>query len=292
MNPRPDVPEQAIQAFEKIHGLRVTIHDLSGSLAGAMDPSRGMHCHPLCRCVKAGKSEWKCAEFEVLRLRPELCHYPQGRYHVCHAGFVEWVLPVYHQLEFSWVLFAGVRTPGSSLVGIHRERLTRWPRSPWNPGVAQPAPVNAAEADLILEHLRQVAARLSSWIRQEPSTAAISPPSQPFHQADLTQKRTFIHRFIESRHRGPLKLKDLADRLAVTEDRATHLVRECCGDSFRNILVEARLKTARELIRFSSLPILEVALGSGFNEITHFNRLFRKRTGMTPRQFRASFLKT
>ena len=52
------------------------------------------------------------------------------------------------------------------------------------------------------------------------------------------------------------------------------------------MLVEARLKTARELLNFSSLPILEVALCSGFNEISHFNRLFRRRTGCTPGQYR------
>ena len=52
------------------------------------------------------------------------------------------------------------------------------------------------------------------------------------------------------------------------------------------MLVEARIKTAAELLRVSSLPILQVALSSGFPEISHFNRLFRRRMGCSPGQYR------
>jgi AraC-like DNA-binding protein len=282
-----EVPERAIQAFEKIHRLRVTVHDLRGTLTLAIGRDRFQHRDPLCKCVKAGGGERHCAGFEILRLRADIHAWPGGRYHVCHAGLLEWMTPVYDDLELEWVLFAGVRTPGPDLGAIHREPLTRWARPPWDARTRMPIPVGRAEADLILEHLLQVAARLREWAWQRNRQL---PPKQQHGEGVgnslLIRRRTLIRRYIESNHSNPIRLRDLAAELKVGEDRATHLIRECCGQTFREILIEARLKTARELLRLSSLPILEVALCSGFSEISHFNRIFRRRVGCAPNQYR------
>jgi transcriptional regulator GlxA family with amidase domain len=150
--------------------------------------------------------------------------------------------------------------------------------------------VGRDEAELVREHLLQLAARLGDWSRQRRGLGAgrqrglIAPGKDR-----LLARRTLIHRYIESNQSRPVRLRDLAALLEVGEDRATHLVRECCGETFRDILVEARLRTARELLRFSSLPVLEAALCCGFNEISHFNRIFRRRVGCTPGQYRRKF---
>jgi AraC-like DNA-binding protein len=282
-----DVPERTIQAFEKIHGLQVTIHDLRGSLSAAIGRDRSQHQHSLCRCVKAAGGDRRCATFEVLRLRANIHLFPEGRYHVCHAGLVEWMMPVCHNLELEWVLFAGVRTPGTGLLALHREPLTRWQRSPWDSRVTLPLPVDEAEAGLILEHLRQLAARLHSWAHENHRNLDSSAWKDTLTENNrVVRRRTLIRRYIESNQGRNIRLRDLATQLRVSEDRATHLVRECCGETFREMLIEARLKTAKELLRFSSLPVLQVALSSGFNEISHFNRLFRRRIGCAPNQYR------
>ena len=198
---------------------------------------------------------------------------------------VEWIAPVYNELELEWVLFAGVRTPGPGLSPACSEPPTRWQRSPWKTGTAMPPPVEDAEAKAILEHLLQLSARLRNWAHQGEPSHSVPPPRDNL----LTRRRTLIRRYLEKHHTEPVRLSELALQLGVTEDRATHLIRECCGQTFRDMLVEARLKTAKELLRFSSLPILEVALCSGFNEISHFNRLFRRSTGLAPRAYRNQF---
>jgi len=281
-----DVPERAIQAFEKIHQLRVTIHDLPGSLTSALTQPRFQHIHPICRCVKASGGEIHCATFEILRLRANLHTLPEGRYHVCHAGLVEWVVPVYNKLELEWVIFAGARLPGPQLQSAHREPLTRWQKPPWNPKTHPLPAVDETEAELILEHLRQLGARLHAWAHPGEAPPPRGQSLDPAPKNLMTRRRTLIRRYIEAHQTQEIRLKDMAAELGVSEDRATHLVRECCGQTFRDMLVEARLKTAKELLRLSSLPVLEVALCSGFNEISHFNRLFRRRTGLTPGQYR------
>ncbi len=154
-----EVPERAILAFEKTHALVVTVHDFRNSLAPFIRSDRYRHQHPLCRCVKEAGGEWNCMNFEVIKLRASIHQHPGGRYHVCHAGLVEWMMPVYDGLELAWVIFAGARMPGPGLGEVHREILTRWTHSPWNEKMPLPAPVDRDEADLLLEHLAQLAAR-------------------------------------------------------------------------------------------------------------------------------------
>jgi len=286
-----EAPERAIQAFEKIHQLQVTIHDLGGTLGPAIIRDRFQHQHSLCKCVKANGGEHRCATFEIVHVRANIRAYPDGRYHVCHSGLVEWMAPVFDDFELEWVLFAGVRLPGPDLGSIHRELPTLWQRVPWERSTPLPPSVGKEEADLILEHLLQLAARLRTWAGKRRLPPHRHPVEEEVNHR-LIQRRTMIRSYIETNQSHPIRLRDLARQLAVSEDRATHLVRECCGETFRDMLIEARLKTAKELLRLSSLSILEVALCSGFNEITHFNRLFRRRAGCTPSQYRRRALQS
>lgn len=69
--------------------------------------------------------------------------------------------------------------------------------------------------------------------------------------------------------------------------RYLHKVLEEHGRSFGRILLDQRLeRCAKDLS--SGLPTLisDVALRWGFNDISHFNKSFRHRFGMTPRAFR------
>jgi transcriptional regulator GlxA family with amidase domain len=47
-----------------------------------------------------------------------------------------------------------------------------------------------------------------------------------------------------------------------------------------------RLRTAASLLRETSMSILDVCLASGFQDLSHFHRFFRKRFGATPLRYR------
>lgn len=62
------------------------------------------------------------------------------------------------------------------------------------------------------------------------------------------------------------------------------------GQSFSQLVQEARLDLARRLLTnpcHDDTAISEVAMTSGFGDLSHFNRSFRRRFGMTPREARA-----
>jgi len=51
-------------------------------------------------------------------------------------------------------------------------------------------------------------------------------------------------------------------------------------------LIRLRVKMAAIILRDTDLPISEIAYRVGFNDITHFGRMFRKRVGYSPSEYR------
>jgi AraC-like DNA-binding protein len=61
------------------------------------------------------------------------------------------------------------------------------------------------------------------------------------------------------------------------------------GNTFIDSLTEIRLGHASRNLIESSSSVAEVAYHCGFNNISNFNRIFKKKKGCTPREFRDSF---
>jgi AraC-like DNA-binding protein len=278
------VPELAIVAFERLSGLTVTVHDLEGRLWPFLPPERLMHHAPLCAIVKSGPFGHACIDFSVTQLRQQIGGQRAGRIQVCHAGLIEWVVPVFQQGtdELRWLFFAGQRTAGRLKQAI-RDGRSPTPRQ-WPASAKLPPPVDDDEAGMILESLRQLAARLSDWMAQfddrSPTPAADAPPQ------DLPARRAWILRFIRLSHVEPIRLADIAERLSLSEGRAGHLIREACGKTFVELVNEARVRTAAALLRHSDLPVAQVALRAGWGDVSRFHRVFRAHTGTTPMKYR------
>lgn len=67
------------------------------------------------------------------------------------------------------------------------------------------------------------------------------------------------------------------------------LVRET-GLSLKNYVIELRIRKASELLKYSNKSIGEIGEFCGYNSAVFFSRQFREKTGMTPMQFRNSYL--
>lgn len=280
------VPEQALRAFERLTGLNATVHDLAGTLVPFLPPERFIHTHPLCTAVKVCHAA-ACVDFGVHRMNREIADQPDGRVQVCFAGLVEFVVPVFMKKTLAWVLFAGPRTPGKRLHRAVRDTQPPPRPKPWPKSAKLPAPVDDDEAQAILEQLRQLAARLRLWaLDLEWSGAPVPSPKAYAFPDDFAQRRAAVRRFVHHRHAAPVKLADLAEFLKLSESRAAHAVKEVTGQTFVALLTEARLRSAAGLLRHTSLAVPDVALRSGFNDLSHFHRAFKKRFATTPHRYR------
>jgi AraC-like DNA-binding protein len=87
-----------------------------------------------------------------------------------------------------------------------------------------------------------------------------------------------------------LSLAQIASRQHVTP-RYVQALFEDEGRTFSTYLLDQRLEQVHQMLRDpsrSSSPISSIALDAGFGDISHFNRAFRRRYGMTPRDVRAA----
>lgn len=64
------------------------------------------------------------------------------------------------------------------------------------------------------------------------------------------------------------------------------------GSSCTEFIIQVRLNKACELLVNSSKPIVEIAKGIGFNNLSNFNRQFKQYYDMTPSHYRKQYTKT
>jgi AraC-like DNA-binding protein len=86
--------------------------------------------------------------------------------------------------------------------------------------------------------------------------------------------------------RSDLSVHSVAARHNVSA-RYVHKLFEESGCTFTQFVMEQRLAAAHKaLLARSNAPILSIAYGLGFNDVSYFNRSFRQRFGCTPSDVR------
>ncbi|MEO1042306.1 MAG: helix-turn-helix domain-containing protein [Pseudomonadota bacterium] len=108
----------------------------------------------------------------------------------------------------------------------------------------------------------------------------------PMLQARLHDLLVIKRGFLEA----DLKVADLAQRLRVPEYKVSHCVTRGFGfANFNQLLNHHRIEEAKQRLADRSqddIPILTIALESGFGSVGPFNRAFKAQEGMTPGAFR------
>ena len=93
--------------------------------------------------------------------------------------------------------------------------------------------------------------------------------------------------FMQSHLHEPLQLEDMAERMQLHPTYFSNLFSQTLGISPMQYLKNLRIKTAQELLRFTSLPIYEVAAQTGYTDSLYFSRCFKQKIGISPTQYRA-----
>ena len=83
-----------------------------------------------------------------------------------------------------------------------------------------------------------------------------------------------------------ISVKELAQSLGYHEKYLGAKFKQKTGKSPRAWANERRLSKAEGYLRNTNLPIIEIAAFTGFDNVSYFNRLFRKRNGITPTEYR------
>ena len=84
-------------------------------------------------------------------------------------------------------------------------------------------------------------------------------------------------------------LSEVARLVNMTEVSFSRFIRKRTGNTFIDTLNEIRLGHASKKLIDTTHSISEISYNCGFNNISNFNRIFKKKKGCTPKEFRESF---
>ncbi len=98
-----------------------------------------------------------------------------------------------------------------------------------------------------------------------------------------------VMEYMNSNFDKQVLLADAAKISNMTEVSFSRFFKSHTGISFIDSLLEIRLGHASRLLIDTNQPVSEVAYNCGFNNISNFNRLFKKKKGCTPKEFKENY---
>ncbi|MBE9179567.1 helix-turn-helix domain-containing protein [Oculatella sp. LEGE 06141] len=92
--------------------------------------------------------------------------------------------------------------------------------------------------------------------------------------------------YISDRLADDIQLFDLAKLVGLSQFHFSRLFKQSTGVSPYRYVLQQRVERAKQLLQTTDLPVVDIALLSGFSSHSHLGKWFRQHTGMTPKAFR------
>ncbi|MCX2483558.1 helix-turn-helix domain-containing protein [Pedobacter sp. MR2016-24] len=95
--------------------------------------------------------------------------------------------------------------------------------------------------------------------------------------------------FMNANFDKQISLKDLSKLVSMTEVSFSRFIKKRTGNTFLDSLNEIRLGHATRMLIETTHSVAEISYNCGFNNISNFNRLFKRKKHCTPKEFRENF---
>lgn len=139
------------------------------------------------------------------------------------------------------------------------------------------------QLDTLRESVRVLMAGRPERARGGPATLDQPAESRSAHP-NIRQALIFMHQHFAEE----ITLNDVAGEAALSRFHFCRLFRRETGVLFHEYLHRLRVNRAKALLVNRHLTISEVAFTVGFNDLSHFDRTFRRIVGSSPTEYRTS----
>lgn len=110
-----------------------------------------------------------------------------------------------------------------------------------------------------------------------------------FYKNDKIEK---IFNYIKMNLGDVIRLEDAASMVNMTVISFSRLIKQQAGKTFVEFVNELRIGIATRMLIETNESISEICFTCGFNNISNFNRIFKKNINCTPSEFRNNFIGT
>ncbi len=103
--------------------------------------------------------------------------------------------------------------------------------------------------------------------------------------AEIDERIVDMKNYVQM-HFKTVTLDEMAEHFSLSAPYVSRYFKEKCGETFADYLQEIKMKKAKTLLKNSNMTIENIAYSVGYQNVEHFSRLFKKKYGMAPIQFR------
>lgn len=97
--------------------------------------------------------------------------------------------------------------------------------------------------------------------------------------------------YLNMNYQNQVRLSDVASLVNMSEPSFCRFIKQRTSKSFVDFLTDIRIGAAIRLLIDSSNSVAEIGYTCGFNNLSNFNRIFKKKKGMPPSEFRENYRK-
>lgn len=201
-------------------------------------------------------------------------------YHVItipFGSFLQWGLP--QDLQMQLILGNVLSAEADETIAAHDKTLF----NQWHRDLSDS---DNESQEIVLLELKARLLRLARSYSQRPSLPAARSESQSSGGSPNLEKAEQMAGYIARNFKTRLLIQEIADSVDLHPDYAATLFRKTFGTTLNSLITRHRVAEAQRLLVTSNEQIINVALSSGFDSLSRFNRAFKQVTGTTPSKFR------
>lgn len=95
--------------------------------------------------------------------------------------------------------------------------------------------------------------------------------------------------YIERNLRRGISLEDVANHVNISTYYLSKIFKKEMGVNFITYVTDRKMDMAKEMLVNTDIPVLNIALDLAYNEANYFSKAFKKKTGLTPSEYREKY---
>lgn len=141
-------------------------------------------------------------------------------------------------------------------------------------------------SEIVLLELKARLLRLARSHHRRPVVSSSVGMPRSGQSSPNLEKAELMACYVARNFKSRLPIKEIAHSVDLHPDYAATLFRKTFGTTLVTLITRHRVAEAQRQLITSDEQIVNIALASGFESLSRFNRAFKETTGKTPRDFR------
>ena len=100
-----------------------------------------------------------------------------------------------------------------------------------------------------------------------------------------------VEEYIDNNYSSEIRLQTLSDMVGMTPTAFSRFFKLRTGKTISDYIIDIRLGVASRKLVDSTMSVAEICYDCGFNNVSNFNRIFKRKKGCSPKLFRENYRK-